>query len=54
MRAAGNYSGAYVEDLDHRADAVLPQRPRPGACPASVEKLYTTSTALLEFGAGAR
>jgi D-alanyl-D-alanine carboxypeptidase/D-alanyl-D-alanine-endopeptidase (penicillin-binding protein 4) len=52
MRAAGNFSGAYVQDLttgqvlyNHNAGT-----PR---LPASVEKLLTTSTALLKFGAGA-
>ncbi len=52
MRAAGSYSGAYVQDLttgqvlyNHNAST-----PR---LPASVEKLLTTSTALLKFGAGA-
>ena len=43
-------SGAYVRRPDHRADAVLPATPTPAGCPASVEKLYTTSTALLRFG----
>ncbi|MEY2534881.1 MAG: hypothetical protein QOF29_2791 [bacterium] len=49
MRLAGTFAGAYVRDLDTgetiyaRKDTV----PRP---PASVEKLYTTSTALLRFG----
>jgi D-alanyl-D-alanine carboxypeptidase/D-alanyl-D-alanine-endopeptidase (penicillin-binding protein 4) len=49
MRHAGPYSGAFVRDLDtkrtlfaSRADVARP--------PASVEKLYTTSTALLRFG----
>jgi D-alanyl-D-alanine carboxypeptidase/D-alanyl-D-alanine-endopeptidase (penicillin-binding protein 4) len=49
MRHAGAFSGAFVRDLDtkqvlfaSKADA-----PRP---PASVEKLYTTSTALLRYG----
>ncbi len=52
MRQAGNYSGAYVVDLtanrelfSHNANA-----PR---LPASVEKLYTTTTALTRFGANA-
>jgi D-alanyl-D-alanine carboxypeptidase/D-alanyl-D-alanine-endopeptidase (penicillin-binding protein 4) len=49
MRHAGAFSGAFVRDLDtnqvlfaSKADV-----PRP---PASVEKLFTTSTALLRFG----
>ena len=52
MRQAGNYSGAEVVDLtanrelfSHNADT-----PR---LPASVEKLYTTTTALTRFGANA-
>jgi serine-type D-Ala-D-Ala carboxypeptidase/endopeptidase (penicillin-binding protein 4) len=49
MSRAGTFAGAYVQDLD--TGAVLYARrdtvPRP---PASVEKLYTTSTALLRFG----
>src|SRR5579864_793626 len=49
MRAAGNYSGAYVADLTtgqilYSANAATPR------LPASIEKLYTTSTALIEFG----
>jgi D-alanyl-D-alanine carboxypeptidase/D-alanyl-D-alanine-endopeptidase (penicillin-binding protein 4) len=47
------FAGAYVRDLDsgtalyaHKEDVARP--------PASVEKLYTTSTALLRFGAEAR
>ena len=53
MRQAGGYSGAEVVDLSvgrrlyaHNADV-----PR---LPASVEKLYTTSTALARFGPGGR
>jgi serine-type D-Ala-D-Ala carboxypeptidase/endopeptidase (penicillin-binding protein 4) len=49
MRHAGPNSGVYVRDLDakrtlfqSKADVARP--------PASVEKLYTTSTALLRFG----
>jgi serine-type D-Ala-D-Ala carboxypeptidase/endopeptidase (penicillin-binding protein 4) len=49
MRRAGSYSGAYVVDLNtgqtlyaHNADV--------GRLPASVEKLYTTTTALMRFG----
>ena len=49
MRKAGSYSGAYVVDLT--SDKVLfshdANTPR---LPASVEKLYTTSTALTRFG----
>jgi D-alanyl-D-alanine carboxypeptidase/D-alanyl-D-alanine-endopeptidase (penicillin-binding protein 4) len=53
MLRATPLSGAYVRDLDtgaalyaHKEDIARP--------PASVEKLYTTSTALLRFGAAAR
>jgi len=53
MLRAGPFAGAYVRDLDtdtalyaRRADVARP--------PASVEKLYTTSTALLRFGPDAR
>jgi D-alanyl-D-alanine carboxypeptidase/D-alanyl-D-alanine-endopeptidase (penicillin-binding protein 4) len=53
MLRAGPLAGAYVRDLDtgtalyaHKEDVARP--------PASVEKLYTTSTALLRFGAEAR
>lgn len=53
MNLAGGASGAYVVDLT--SGHVLFSRaagvPR---LPASVEKLYTTSTALLRFGPGAR
>jgi D-alanyl-D-alanine carboxypeptidase/D-alanyl-D-alanine-endopeptidase (penicillin-binding protein 4) len=52
MRQAGGYSGAYVVDLNtgqtlysHNADV--------GRLPASVEKLYTTTTALMRFGPNA-
>ena len=49
--AAGASSGAYVVDLDtgEQLYACAPTRAR---MPASVEKLYTTATALLRFGAG--
>jgi D-alanyl-D-alanine carboxypeptidase/D-alanyl-D-alanine-endopeptidase (penicillin-binding protein 4) len=53
MLRAGPLAGAYVRDLDtgtalyaHKEDVARP--------PASVEKLYTTSTALLRFGADTR
>jgi len=53
MHALGDASGALVVDLNTGqtlyADAAV--RPR---LPASVEKLYTTSTALLRFGPAAR
>jgi D-alanyl-D-alanine carboxypeptidase/D-alanyl-D-alanine-endopeptidase (penicillin-binding protein 4) len=49
MRSAGPFSGVFVRDLDGNrtlfaSDADVPR------VPASVEKLYTTSTALLRFG----
>src|SRR3982750_4845833 len=49
MRRAGAHGGAYVEDLDagRTLFAAREDVPRP---PASVEKLYTTSTALLRLG----
>ncbi|MGI8863045.1 MAG: D-alanyl-D-alanine carboxypeptidase/D-alanyl-D-alanine endopeptidase [Solirubrobacteraceae bacterium] len=52
LRAAHGASGAYVVDLTtHRAlFSAAPGTPR---MPASVEKLYTTSTALLRFGPNA-
>jgi D-alanyl-D-alanine carboxypeptidase/D-alanyl-D-alanine-endopeptidase (penicillin-binding protein 4) len=53
MARAGTPAGAHVQDLD--TGAVLYARkdtvPRP---PASVQKLYTTSTVLLRFGPDAR
>jgi serine-type D-Ala-D-Ala carboxypeptidase/endopeptidase (penicillin-binding protein 4) len=52
MHAAGTFSGAYVVDLDSGRTlfSVKPDVPR---TPASVEKLYTTATALTLFGADA-
>jgi D-alanyl-D-alanine carboxypeptidase/D-alanyl-D-alanine-endopeptidase (penicillin-binding protein 4) len=50
MRAAGTYSGTYVVDLA-TGRTLYSHHARTGRLPASVEKLYTTSTALLEFGA---
>jgi D-alanyl-D-alanine carboxypeptidase/D-alanyl-D-alanine-endopeptidase (penicillin-binding protein 4) len=49
MRHAGPFAGAYVRDLDTKRTLFMakPDVLRP---PASVEKLYTTSTALLRFG----
>jgi D-alanyl-D-alanine carboxypeptidase/D-alanyl-D-alanine-endopeptidase (penicillin-binding protein 4) len=49
MRRASTFSGIYVRDLD--ADRTLFESKADVArVPASVEKLYTTSTALLRFG----
>jgi D-alanyl-D-alanine carboxypeptidase/D-alanyl-D-alanine-endopeptidase (penicillin-binding protein 4) len=52
MRQAGSYSGAYVLDLtaDQELFSHNANTPR---LPASVEKLYTTTTALTRFGANA-
>src|SRR5579862_3334845 len=52
MRAAGNYSGAYVQDLTtgqvlYSRNATTPR------LPASVQKLYTTSAVLADFGPAA-
>jgi D-alanyl-D-alanine carboxypeptidase/D-alanyl-D-alanine-endopeptidase (penicillin-binding protein 4) len=52
MRAVGNYSGAYVLDLT-TGQLLYAHNARVGRLPASVEKLYTTSAALQEFGPAA-
>lgn len=52
MRAAGNYSGAYVVDLN-TGQTLYSHNARTPRLPASVEKLLTTSTALMKFGPGA-
>jgi serine-type D-Ala-D-Ala carboxypeptidase/endopeptidase (penicillin-binding protein 4) len=49
MRHAGAFSGAFVRDLDTKR-TLFAARPDVARSPASVEKLYTTSTALLRFG----
>jgi D-alanyl-D-alanine carboxypeptidase/D-alanyl-D-alanine-endopeptidase (penicillin-binding protein 4) len=49
MRHAGPLSGAFVRDLDTKR-TLFASRPDVPRSPASVEKLYTTSTALLRFG----
>jgi serine-type D-Ala-D-Ala carboxypeptidase/endopeptidase (penicillin-binding protein 4) len=49
MRHAGAFSGAFVRDLDTK-QTLFAARPDVARSPASVEKLYTTSTALLRFG----
>ena len=46
-------SGAYVRDLD-TGTALYARNQDVARPPASVEKLYTTSTALLHFGPDAR
>jgi serine-type D-Ala-D-Ala carboxypeptidase/endopeptidase (penicillin-binding protein 4) len=49
MRHAGPFAGAYVRDLDTKSTLFM-AKPDVARPPASVEKLYTTSTALLRFG----
>ena len=49
MRLAGTFSGAYVRDLD-TGQTVFARKPDVARVPASVEKLYTTSTSLLKLG----
>jgi D-alanyl-D-alanine carboxypeptidase/D-alanyl-D-alanine-endopeptidase (penicillin-binding protein 4) len=53
MRWAGGASGALVVDLDSGRE-LYATRPDAGRVPASVEKLYTTSTALMRLGPGAQ
>jgi serine-type D-Ala-D-Ala carboxypeptidase/endopeptidase (penicillin-binding protein 4) len=52
MRQAGRYSGAYVVDLTANR-ALFSHNANTPRLPASVEKLYTTTTALTRFGANA-
>jgi D-alanyl-D-alanine carboxypeptidase/D-alanyl-D-alanine-endopeptidase (penicillin-binding protein 4) len=52
MRQAGSYSGAYVVDLN-TGQTLYFRNARTGRLPASIEKLYTTTTALRRFGANA-
>jgi serine-type D-Ala-D-Ala carboxypeptidase/endopeptidase (penicillin-binding protein 4) len=49
MQRAGTFSGAYVRDLD-TGEALYSHKENVARPPASIEKLYTTSTALLRFG----
>ncbi|MGZ4183485.1 MAG: D-alanyl-D-alanine carboxypeptidase/D-alanyl-D-alanine endopeptidase [Solirubrobacteraceae bacterium] len=49
LRHAGARSGAYVLDLN-TGQPLFSYSPDVARLPASVEKLYTTSTALLDFG----
>jgi D-alanyl-D-alanine carboxypeptidase/D-alanyl-D-alanine-endopeptidase (penicillin-binding protein 4) len=49
MRAVGSSSGAYVLDLTS-GQSLFSSRSGVARLPASVEKVYTTSTALLKFG----
>src|SRR5262249_593317 len=50
MARAGAYSGAYVVDLDPN-QVLYAKRADAPRMPASVNKLYTASTALLLYGA---
>jgi D-alanyl-D-alanine carboxypeptidase/D-alanyl-D-alanine-endopeptidase (penicillin-binding protein 4) len=52
LRSAGAATGAYVVDLT-TGKTLYSARPDVGRLPASVEKLYTTSTALARFGTNA-
>jgi D-alanyl-D-alanine carboxypeptidase/D-alanyl-D-alanine-endopeptidase (penicillin-binding protein 4) len=49
MQRLGAYSGAYVTDLN-TGQPLFAERPGTALLPASVQKLYTTSVALLQFG----
>src|SRR5579875_2087465 len=49
MTKLGVYSGAYVKDLT-TGQSLYSYDANTGRMPASVEKLYTTTTALLKFG----
>jgi serine-type D-Ala-D-Ala carboxypeptidase/endopeptidase (penicillin-binding protein 4) len=51
MRQAGRFSGAYVVDLTSNR-ILYARNAATGRLPASVEKLYTTTTALQRFGPG--
>ena len=53
MRQASGFSGAYAVDLESK-QPLVEVRADARRVPASVEKLYTTSTALLRLGAGGR
>jgi D-alanyl-D-alanine carboxypeptidase/D-alanyl-D-alanine-endopeptidase (penicillin-binding protein 4) len=52
LSQAGNATGAYVVDLT-TGQTLFSERAGTGRLPASVEKLYTTSTALLRLGPNA-
>jgi D-alanyl-D-alanine carboxypeptidase/D-alanyl-D-alanine-endopeptidase (penicillin-binding protein 4) len=49
MRQIGRVSGAYVVDMT-TGQTLFARNANVGRMPASVEKLYTTTTALLDFG----
>ncbi|MDX6723967.1 MAG: hypothetical protein QOD73_2371 [Solirubrobacteraceae bacterium] len=53
MAVAGTLAGAYVRDLD-TGEVLYARRQSTPRIPASVQKLYTTSTALLRFGPDTR
>jgi serine-type D-Ala-D-Ala carboxypeptidase/endopeptidase (penicillin-binding protein 4) len=52
LKQVGKHTGAYVVDLT-TGQTLFSERADTGRLPASVEKLYTTSTALLRFGPNA-
>jgi D-alanyl-D-alanine carboxypeptidase/D-alanyl-D-alanine-endopeptidase (penicillin-binding protein 4) len=49
MGHAGGFSGAFVRDLDSQ-QTLFASKPDAPRAPASVEKLYTTASALMRFG----
>ncbi|HEX6696275.1 MAG TPA: D-alanyl-D-alanine carboxypeptidase/D-alanyl-D-alanine-endopeptidase [Solirubrobacteraceae bacterium] len=49
MVHAGGFSGAFVRDLDSQ-QTLFASKPDAPRAPASVEKLYTTASALMRFG----
>jgi D-alanyl-D-alanine carboxypeptidase/D-alanyl-D-alanine-endopeptidase (penicillin-binding protein 4) len=49
MHHAGGFSGAFVRDLDGQR-TLFSSKPDTPRAPASVEKLYTTASALMRFG----
>ena len=49
MAHAGGFSGAFVRDLDSQ-QTLFASKPDAPRAPASVEKLYTTASALMRFG----
>src|SRR5262245_49930769 len=49
MRRTSTYSGVFVRDLDTNR-VLFASKPDVARVPASVEKLYTTSAALLRYG----
>src|ERR1700704_4049997 len=53
MQEAGRYSGALVVDLS-TGKTLFSESANTKRLPASVEKIYTTSTALIRFGPNAR